>query len=135
VSRPQEFKDEDFRRTILRSLRLLAVLTALALPLVWWKAGWQSVLLLLVGVGISGSGTWEYLRLMTGIMVVMDGGGKPRTGRLLTGFLLRLAVVAVVLYVTLKYLDGSVYALAGGLGLGLIALSVEGFRAMNALTK
>lgn len=135
MSGPQEFKDEDFRRTILRSLRMLAVLTALAMPLVWWKTGWQSALLLLVGVGISGSGTWEYLRLMTGIMVVMDGGGKPRTGRLLTGFLLRLGVVAAVLYVTLKYLDGSVYALAGGLGLGLIALSVEGFRAMNALTK
>ena len=36
----------------------------------------------------------------------------------LLGFFLRLGLTVVVLYVSLKYLNGSVYALAAGLGLG-----------------
>ena len=50
------FSDEDFRRTILRALRLLAVVTVVVAPILWWKLGWQSAVLLLVGAAISGSG-------------------------------------------------------------------------------
>jgi hypothetical protein len=131
----ESFSDDDFKRTILRALRLLVVVTVVAAPLVWWKLGWQSAVLLLVGALISGSGLFEWLRLMTAVMVRMDGGAKARPmGMVLLGFFLRLGLTVVLLYVSLKILDGSVYALAAGLALGVFALSVEGLRLMKAWT-
>ena len=129
------FSDEDFRRTILRALRLLAVVTVVVAPILWWKLGWQSAVLLLVGAAISGSGLFEWLRLMTAVMARMDSGGKAKPmGMVLVGFFLRLGLTIVLLYVSLKVLNGSVYALAGGLALGVFALSVEGLRLMKAWT-
>jgi hypothetical protein len=129
------FTDADFRRTMWSALRLLAVITVVAAPLIWWKMGWQSAVLLLVGAAISGSGLWEWLRLMTAVMVRMDGGAKARPmGMVLFGFFLRLGLTVVLLYVSLKVLNGSVYALAAGLALGVFALTVEGLRLMKAWT-
>jgi len=116
-------------------LRLMAVFTVVAAPVVWWKMGWQSALLLVVGSLISGSGLFEWLRLMTAVMVRMDGGEKARPmGLVLTGFFLRLGLTVAVLYVSLKVLNGSVYALAAGLALGVFALSIEGLRLIKAWT-
>jgi hypothetical protein len=127
--------DADFKRTIWSALRLIAVVTAVATPLVWWKMGWQSAVLLLVGAAISGSGLYEWLRLMTAVMLRMDSGEKARPmGRVLTGFFLRLGLTVAVLYVSLKVLNGSVYALAAGLALGVFALSIEGLRLIKAWT-
>jgi hypothetical protein len=129
------FSDADFKRTMRSALRLLAVITVVAAPLVWWKLGWQSAALLLVGAVISGSGLWEWLRLMTAVMVRMDGGAKARPmGMVLFGFFLRLGLTVVLLYVSLRVLNGSVYALAAGLALGVFALTVEGLRLMKAWT-
>ena len=131
----ESFSDEDFKRTIMRALRLLVVVTVVVAPLLWWKLGWQSAVLLLVGAAISGSGLYEWLRLMTAVMVRMDGGAKARPmGMVLLGFFVRLGLTVVLLYVSLKVLNGSVYALAGGLALGVFALSVEGLRLMKAWT-
>lgn len=130
-----DFSDADFRRTMLSALRLLTVLTVAGGLLVWWKMGWQSAVLLLVGAGISGTGLWEWLRLMTAVMARMDGGAKARPmGMVLVGFFLRLGLTVVLLYVSLKILDGSVFALAGGLALGVFSLTVEGLRLMKAWT-
>lgn len=131
----ESFTDADFKRTIWSALRLLAVVTVVALPLVWWKMGWQSAVLLLVGAVISGSGLFEWLRLMTAVMVRMDGGAKARPmGMVLMGFFLRLGLTVVLLYVSLKILNGSVYALAAGLALGVFSLTIEGLRLMKAWT-
>jgi hypothetical protein len=131
----ESFSDEDFKRTIMAALRLLVVVTVVVAPLLWWKLGWQSAVLLLVGAAISGSGLYEWLRLMTAVMVRMDGGEKARPmGMVLLGFFVRLGLTVVLLYVSLKVLNGSVYALAGGLALGVFSLSVEGLRLMKAWT-
>jgi hypothetical protein len=131
----ESFSDADFKRTIWSALRLLVVITAIAAPVIWWKMGWQSAVLLLVGSLISGSGLFEWLRLMTAVIVRMDGGGKAKPmGLILFGFFLRLGLTVVLLYVSLKILNGSVYALAAGLALGVFALTVEGLRLMKAWT-
>lgn len=131
----EQFSDADFTRTINSALRLLAMLTAIAVPLLWWKLGWMSAALLVVGAAISGSGLWEWLRLMTAVMARMDAGAAARPmGMVLAGFFLRLGLTLVVLYVSLKFLDGSVYALAAGLGLGVFCLTVEGVRLLKAWT-
>jgi len=135
VKTAESFTDADFRTTILRAIRMMAVIAVVGALLLWWKMGWQSAALLLVGAVISGSGLWEWLRLMTAVMARMDHGGvaKPM-GMVLLGFFVRLAATIALLYVSLKVLNGSVYALAAGLALGVFSLSVEGLRLMKAWT-
>jgi len=129
------FSDEDFRLTVMRAIKLLAVIAVAGALLLWWKLGWQSAALLLVGASISGSGLFEWLRLMTAVMHRMDGGANARpVAMVLVGFFLRLGLAVVLLYVSLKLLNGSVYALAGGLALGVFALTVEGLRLIKAWT-
>jgi hypothetical protein len=132
------FSDDDARRVILRALRLLAIVTVVALPFVWWKLGWQSAALLAVGAAISGAGLWKWLRLMAAVMARMDSGdaeAKARPmGRVLMGFFLTLGLMLVVLYVSLKYLDGSVYALAAGLAMGVFTLTIEALRLLKMWT-
>ena len=132
------FTDDDATRTIVRALRLLAVVTLVAAPVVWWKMNWQSAVLLVAGAAISGAGLWKWLRLMTVVMAAMDANGGENvarpTGRVLMGFFLTLGLMLLVLYVSLKYLDGSVYALAAGLALGVFALTFEALRLVKAWT-
>jgi hypothetical protein len=139
----QGFTDADVRATLVRTLKLLAVLTVIGMGLVGWKMGWQSAVFLLLGAAISGTGLWEWMRLMSVVMARMDAGGldpekrgaaaRPM-GMVLTGFFLRLAVTLAVLYVSLKFLNGSVIALAAGLGLGIASLTFEAIRMARAWT-
>lgn len=129
------FTDADVRATLVRTLRLLAVLTALGMAVVGWKLGWRSAVFLMIGAGISGSGLWEWMRLMSAVMARMDAGAKARPmGMVLTGFFLRLGLAVAVLYVSLKYLNGSVIALAVGLGLGIASLTFEAIRMARTWT-
>jgi hypothetical protein len=106
-----------------------------AVPLVWWKFGWATAALLLVGSVISASGLWEWRKLITAMMAHMDAGGEARPmGAVLAGFFLRLALAVGLLYGSLKFLDGSVYALAAGLGMGVFALTIEALRLVKAWT-
>ncbi len=132
----QDFGDAEFRRLMQRGLRLMVVIAAVAAPLFWWKLGWQSAVLFVVGGAVSGSGVWELLRLMTAVMERMDEGRVPRPmASVLVSFFVQLGLAVGALYVSLKYLDGSVYALAGGLGLGVFALTIEGLRTVKAWTQ
>jgi len=135
VNALKNYSDEDVRRTVMNALRLVIIATVIAVPLVWWKFGWSTALLLVVGAGISGSGLWEWRKLMTSMMAYMDAGGEAKPiGPVLAGFFLRLGLAIAVLYVSLKFLDGSVYALAVGLGLGVLALTIEALRLVKAWT-
>jgi hypothetical protein len=133
------YSDDDFKRSIWSALRMIAIAVVIGVPLLWWKLGWQSAVLLAVGAVISGSGLFEWLRLMVALMARMDSGGAtPVTVRplapVLMGFFLRLGLALALLYGSLKLLDGSVYALIGGLALGVAALSIEGLRLIKSWT-
>ena len=132
---PIGMTDEDVRQAVLASIRLLAVLSVVGAALFWWGRDWQSAVLLIVGAAISLTSLWEWLRLMTAINQRMDKAREPRPmGMILFGFFARLALTLVVLYVSLKFLHGTVLALATGLGLGLISLSIEAFRLLKRTT-
>ena len=127
--------DEDVRQAMLRALRLLAIIAVAGVALAWWKLGWQSAVLFVVGASISATGLWEWMRLMAVVISRMDAGAEPRpVGTVLVGFFMRLGVALVALYVSLKYLDGSVYALAAGLALGMVALTIEALRLVRSWT-
>ena len=133
------FSGADFERTIWTALRLMGTAVAVGVPLLWWKLGWQSAVLFAVGALISGSGLFEWLRLMTALMARMDSGVEtPAPVRplapVLIGFFLRLGGALALLYVSLKFLHGSVYALIAGLALGVVALSIEGVRLIRSWT-
>ena len=131
----EAFTDADVRATLVRTLKLLAVLTLVGMVGIWWKIGWQSAVLLLVGAAISGTGLWEWMRLMTAVMERMDAGAKAKPmGMVLTGFFLRLGLTITVLYGSLKFLHGSVIALAVGLGLGILSLTFEAIKMARAWT-
>ena len=127
--------DADFRTAMLGALRLLGVLAVVVMAGFWWGNGWQGGLLVLVGAVISGWSLWEWLRLVTAMNVQMDGGrdAKPMWP-VLMGFVLRLGLTLVALYASLRYLHGTVFALAAGLGLGVVALTVEALRLMKRWT-
>jgi ATP synthase I chain len=127
--------DADLRNTMIAAMRLLAILALLVLALFWWKSGWQSGLLVAIGAAISGASLWEWMRLMTAVNAAMDQGATPRPmGMILTGFFLRLGLTLAVLYVSLKYLHGTVFALAAGIGLGVFSLTVEAVKLMKRWT-
>jgi hypothetical protein len=131
------YSDADFKRSIRSALRLVLIALAVGVPLVWWKLGWQSAALLAVGGLISGTGLFEWLRVMSALMERMDvSSGAPAGGRsatrVLLSFFLRLGVALALLYGSLKLLDGSVYALIGGLTLGVAALLIEGLRLVKS---
>jgi hypothetical protein len=127
--------DADLRNTMIAAMRLLAILAVLVLALFWWKSGWQSGLLVAIGAAISGASLWEWMRLMTAVNAAMDQGATPRPmGMILTGFFLRLGLTLVVLYVSLKYLHGTVFALAAGIGLGVFSLTVEAVKLLKRWT-
>ncbi len=133
------FSDADFQRTIWSALRLVGVAVVVGIPLLWWKLGWQSAVLFAVGALIAASGVYEWLRLMTVLMQRMSVA-DPETAKVrplapvLIGFFLRLGGALALLYVSLKFLHGSVYALIAGLALGVLALSIEGIRALKSWT-
>jgi hypothetical protein len=120
------FNEGDVRAVLVRTIRLLAILAAVGMVLVGFKLGWRSSVLLLVGAAISATGLWEWMRLMSAIMERVDGAVTVRPmGMVLTGFFLRMGLTIAVLYVSLKFLHGSVIALAFGLGLGIASLIFE----------
>ena len=133
------FTDADFQQAVWRALRISAIVLVVATPVLWWRLGWQTAALFVVGALISGSGIYEWLRLMTAVMHQMDAAGQ--SGRspkpiapVLVGFFVRLAIALALLYGSLKFLHGSVYALIAGLALGVLALLFEGLRLLKNWT-
>ena len=50
--------DADLHGTMLGAVRLVGMLALVVLALFWWRAGWQSAVLVAVGAGISAASLW-----------------------------------------------------------------------------
>ena len=128
--------DADLRKTMVAAIRLLGVLAVAVAAVFGLKADWQSALLVIIGATISGFSLWEWMRLMTTVNAMMDQGGTPRPmGLILTGFFLRLGLTLVVLYVSLKYLHGTVFALGCGHWIGHFIADNRGSQAVEAMDR
>ncbi len=143
---PKLYTDAQASASLARAGKLVLILTLCGLPLAWVFGGWRSALALLIGAAISGSGLWEWRRLMAALTARMDaaevvqsqtGAERPKTpsiGFAIAGFTVRLLVVVAVLYGSLSYLHGSVAALAAGLAMGVVALTIEAVRLLQSGT-
>ena len=124
--------DADLQAMLRRALRLVVILTILLAAGCGIALGWQSGVLALVGGAISWTGIREWRNLSAVVFARMDNQQPPRpTGRTLVMFFLRFGIVAAALYVSLRCLHGSVYALVAGIGLAVVALSFEALRLLR----
>ena len=129
-----DLTDDDVRRSLRRALWLTGALALVATPVIWVGLGWRSWVLFMVGAVISGTGIYEWLQLMAAMISRMDvaeGVVHKPLGPVMAWFFLRMALAVGLLYVSLKSLDGSIYALLGGLALSLIALMIEAIRLLS----
>ncbi len=121
--------DDDLRGMLRRALRTVAILAAVLFIVFAFTLGWQTGLLLLAGAAISFTGIWEWRSLALAVFARLDNQQQARPmGRTLVMFFLRLGMAIAILYVSLRCLHGSLYALLAGLGLAVIALSFEALR-------
>jgi hypothetical protein len=124
--------DQDLREMLSRALRMVVLLGVLLFLVFTFTLGWRSGLLELAGALISYTGIREWRSLTMAIFSKLDNDQTARPmGRTLVMFFLRLGMVAAVLYVSLKCLNGSVYALVAGIGLAVVALSFEALRLLR----
>lgn len=124
--------DDDLRDLLRRSLRTVLILAVALFVIFTATLGWQTGLLLLAGAAISWTGIVEWRSLALAVFAQLDNQQRTRPmGRTLVMFFLRLGLVAAILYVSLKYLKGSVYALVAGIALAVVALSIEAVRLLR----
>jgi hypothetical protein len=115
-----------------RALRTVVILGGLLFLVFTFTLGWQSGLLELAGALISWTGIREWRNLALLVFAKLDNQQPARPmARTLVMFFLRLGVVAAILYVSLRCLNGSVYALVAGIGLAIVALSIEAIRLLR----
>jgi hypothetical protein len=125
--------DADLKAALFRAMRTIGILALVGAPVILFFSGWQSACLFLVGAAISAAGVYESQRLIGLVNAKLDNQRSPRsTGLVLALFFLRLAIAGAVLYVSLRCLNGSVYAIVAGLALAIVALSIEVIRLSRA---
>ncbi len=128
-----EFTDADLTATLKRALKTIVIFGVLLFLVLTITAGWQTGMLLLAGALVSATGVWEWQRLIVAVNARLDNQQKSSSAvGVAAMFFLRLGLAAAILYGSLKCFHGSVYALVGGLGLAVLALSVEAVRFMRS---
>lgn len=127
------YSDADLKASMRRAIRFTAILAVLGSVALIFTLGWQTAALFLAGAIVSATGLYEWQQLIGVINAKLDNQRSPRaTGFTLTMFFLRLGFAAVLIYVSLKWLHGSLYALVAGLSLAIIALTVEALRLLRS---
>lgn len=126
------FTDADLRAALRRALRMTAILGLILAVTFGVLAGWQTGMLLLAGAVVSATGLWEWQRLVAFINARLDNRKTTGPGRVAAMFFLRLLFAGLVLYGSLRCFHGSIYALIAGLGLAVLALTVEAVRLVRS---
>jgi hypothetical protein len=125
--------DVDLKAAMRRAIRLTAILAVLGFIVLALKAGWQTAALYVAGALVSATGLYEWQRLIDIVNAKLDNQQTPRaTGFTLTVFFLRLGIAGLIIYASLRYFHGSLYALVAGLGLAVVALTVEALRLVRS---
>ncbi len=130
---PIDFSDADLKAALHRTLRVTAALAVFISGAIAFVMGGKNGALFLAGAAVSATGLYEWQQLITLINAKLDNQKPPRaTGFVLTMFFLRLGLAATVIYVSLRCFNGSPYALVAGLGLAVVALTIEALRRLRS---
>ena len=129
---PPGMTDEDLFTVLRRSQHTIVILGVIVALIFWLAAGWQSGVLALAGAAISWTGILEWRSLTVAVFSRLDKQQQPRpASRTVIMFFVRLAAVGAILYVSLRFLNGTVYALIAGIGLAVVALSFHALRLLR----
>ena len=127
------YTDADLRASLHRTMRLTAILGILGAIILTPAVGWETAALFLAGAIVSVTGIYEWREIIALLNAKMDNQQPPRaTGFTIVMFLLRLGFAGLVIYASLRWFHGSVYALLAGLGLAVIALTFEALRTLRS---
>ncbi len=128
----RELTGADLEAALKRALRNTLLLGLLAAAAIWIASGWRNAAMMAAGTAISAASILEWRRLARFIAAKMDRKQTPRgAGVAVVFLLLRLAIFAAAIYVSLKCLRGSAVALLCGLGLAVAAMGWEGLRMLR----
>ena len=115
-----------------RAMRNTLILGAVASFAALVGAGWRSAAMLMVGALISAASIWEWQRMVHVINARMDKQRTPTSSvAVVVFFVLRLTVFALLIYGSLKCLQGSVAALLCGLALAMLTVGWETVRLLR----
>jgi hypothetical protein len=127
------YSDADLKASMRRAIWFTAIFAVLGSIALIFAAGWQTAALFVAGALVSVTGLYEWQQLIGVINAKLDDQQTPRaTGFTITMFFLRLGIAALIIYASLRCFHGSLYALLAGLGLAVIALTVEAVRLLRS---
>jgi hypothetical protein len=133
VDSVMNFNDADLRASMRRAILTTVALGAAGFVVLAIAMGWQTGALFAAGAAVSATGLYEWRQLIGVINARLDNEKTPRfSGFVLAMFFLRMGFAVLVIYASLRFLDGTFYALLAGLGLAILALMVEVLRMLRS---
>lgn len=122
---PNDAAEVMLQRAMVKTL-ILGVIASIVLLI---ASGWRNAGMLMAGALISGASLFEWQRLARVIRAKLEAQKAPRSApAVVIFFLLRLALYAGAIYVSLRCLQGSVVALLCGLGLAAVTILWQALR-------
>jgi hypothetical protein len=127
------FTDADLKAALRRALRSCAAMAVILFGVFAFVDGWRVGAVALGGALVSLTGLYEWQQLIEFVNARLDNQKPPRsTARVAIMFFLRLSFAALVVYVSLRCSRGTPYALIAGLGLAVLALTIEAVRLIRS---
>jgi hypothetical protein len=127
------FTDADLKAALRSAMRTCAAMAVILFGVFAFVDGWRVGAVSLGGSIVSLVGLYEWQQLIEFVNARLDKRKPPRsTARVAIMFFLRLSLAAVVVYVSLKCSRGTPYALIAGLGLAVLALTIEAVRLIRS---
>jgi hypothetical protein len=118
-----DVSDADLEGLLHGAIRNTLIFGVLVSLVVWKASSWRDAAMLATGTAISAASIFEWRRLARFIAAKMDKKQTPKGSAFaVVFFLLRLAIFAAAIYVSLKCFQGSVIALLCGLALAVLTL-------------
>ena len=127
------FTDADLKAALRRAFRSCIAMGIIGAGAFAFLNGWRSALHCLAGATVSLLGLYEWQQLIDFVNARLDNQKPPRsTARVIFMFLVRLGFAGGVIYGSLKFSRGTPYGLLTGLGLAVIALTIEAVRLIRS---
>lgn len=118
-----DITDADLEGMLHGAIRNTLIFGILASLVVWKASSWRDAAMLATGTAISAGSIYEWRRLARFIAAKMDKKQTPRGSAFaVVLFMVRLALFAAAIYVSLKCFRGSLIALLFGLALAVLTL-------------
>jgi hypothetical protein len=127
------FTDADLKAALRRAMRSCVAMGFILSGILAFVMGWRIGAHTLVGALISLTSLYEWEQLIAYVNARLDHQKPPRsTARVAAMFFVHLIFAAMIIYVTLKLSSGIPYGLVAGLGLGIVALTIEAVRLIRS---